>query len=584
MLYRALLPHRMSVLFVAAVAIAAFVATPLFAAEPLVAEGEAPEPNFNRLMTFEAIETLLDDYAKAYPEWIELESIGQSAEGRTMWLLTLTNPTTGPALQKPAMYIDGNIHANEVQGAEATLYVLDFLLSNYGHLTRVTDLLDRLTFYFVPVVNPDGRAAWFRGPSTPHFPRTVMVAVDDDRDGLADEDGFDDLDGDGVITQMRMRVPLGEGTHRLDRDDPRLLHAVEGEERGDYILLGGEGFDNDGDGQVNEDLVGYVDPNRTWGYEWQPPYVQAGAGAYPLSIPETRAIALWAVDHPNIAGVQSFHNTGGMILRGPGAKSHPRIPRGDLLAYDLLGEEGEKLLPGYEYLISWKDLYTTWGDTTDHFYRIHGAIALTNELYTEEHVVDLDGDGEVTDDEETMFNDVLTLGRRVVEWKEVEHPQYGTVEIGGNRHDVGRVPENWLLEEEVHRNAAFVLFHAYHLPKLTIGEPKVEKLDRKLHRIEVPVLIERATPSVSAAARQAKAHRFDLATIDGATVVAAGVVDDPYLHHIQWQEHRPERLMVSGIPGQGSKRLVFLVEGGGEVTVRYDSLKGGVVERAVTLE
>ena len=127
-------------------------------------------------------------------------------------------------------------------------------------------MLDRSVFYILPMVNPDGRALWFKGPSDADFPRTVMVPVDDDRDGKVDEDGFDDVDGDGYITTMRKKVPLGQGTHKLDPKDPRLLVPVQPGELGDYLELGKEGYDNDGDGRVNEDLPGYVDPNRTWAF------------------------------------------------------------------------------------------------------------------------------------------------------------------------------------------------------------------------------------------------------------------------------------------------------------------------------
>jgi hypothetical protein len=551
------------------------------AATPLKAKGEAPSPRFDRLYDYDEMSALMHSYARAYPEWVHVESIGKSIEGRDLWMLTLNNPATGDALSKPAMYIDGNTHANEVQGAETAIYTVDFLLANYGRLDAVTELADRVAFYVLPMVNPDGRAHWFAGPSTPHFPRTVMVPVDDDRDGLADEDGYDDLDGDGVITGMRKKVPMGEGTHRLDPKDPRIVVPVEEGELGDYRLLGSEGFDNDGDGRVNEDTVGYVDPNRTWGYFWQPPYVQAGAGDYPLQIPETRAIATWALAHPNVGAVQSYHNNGQMILRGPGSKLQPPYPGPDVKVYDLIGEEGEKLLPGYDYFVTWKDLYTTYGDTTDHFYSVHGAIALTNELY--DPPADFDGDGKVSQEEEMKFNDLLTLGRQFVAWHEVDHPQYGKVEVGGERQDVGRIPEGWMLEQEIHRNNAFVLFHARQLPKLSFGEPGVTKAGPGLWRLEVPVLNDAGIPTVTALARQNKLHRQDLATVSGAKVLASGVVDDPWLDKVSLQEHRPERLMVPGVEGYSTTRLFFLLEGGGEVAVTYDSLKGGTIERTVAL-
>ncbi len=255
----------------------ALLALPAVATAPLKPAKAAPEPVFNRLHDYQEISEMLHGYAAAFPEWVSLESIGKSGEGRDIWVVTLTNPKTGDALSKPGIYIDGNTHANEVQGGESTIYTLDFLLKNYGTLERVTELVDRLTFYFLPMVNPDGRHRWFHQPATANFPRTVVVPIDDDRDGLADEDGYDNLDGDG----------------------------------------------------------------------------------------------------------------------------------------------------------------------------------------------------ETTPEESNAFDDLLTLGRQQVEWKEVDHPQYGKIEVGGNRHDVGRVPEGWMLNEEVHRNSLFVLHHAYHLPRLSFGEPVV---------------------------------------------------------------------------------------------------------------
>lgn len=563
-----------------ALALLAFPALPSFA-EPLKPRGTPPAPAFNRLRTYEEIVDILKGYAAAYPEWARLESIGKSAQGRDLWMITITNPATGPELSKPAMYVDGNTHANEVQGAEAALYTVGYLLQNYGRLPRVTEMLDRSVFYILPVVNPDGRALWFKGPSDEDFPRTVMVPVDDDRDGAADEDGYDDVDGDGYVTTMRKKVPMGQGTHKLDPKDPRLLVPVEPGELGDWVQLGGEGYDNDGDGRVNEDTVGYVDPNRTWGFSWEPRYVQAGAGDYPLSIPETRSIAMWALRHMNVGAVQSFHNNGQMILRGPGAKADPPYSPQDLKAYDLIGKEGEKMLPGYRYFISWKDLYTVHGATTDHFYSLMGALAFTNEMYNPP--ADFDKNGEVSDEERMKFNDVLSLGRQWVDWHPYDHPQYGKVEIGGFKRDVNRVPEGWALEDETHRNSAFVLLNAYHLPKLSIGSPSVKKVGDRLWRLEVPVLNERAIPSMTAVAVNGKLHRQDIATVSGGKVIASGLVDDPYLDKVELQEHRPERLMVPGVEGVSTRLLFFLVEGDGEVNVTYDSLKGGRLSKTIAL-
>lgn len=141
-----------------------------------------------------------------------------------------------------------------------------------------------------------------------------------------------------------------------------------------------------------------------------------------------------------------------------------------------------------------------------------------------------------------------------------------------------------MLEEEVHRNSAFVLLHAYHLPKIRFGDPEIERLEGDLWRLQIPVLNERATPTVLAVARRDKVHRPDLATVEGARVVASGLVQDRWLDKVELQKHRPERLMVPGIDGLSSQTLFFLIEGKGDVVIRYDSLKGGRIEREVRLK
>lgn len=547
--------------------------------EPLKPVKAPPDPAFNRVYPNAEIEKFLRGYAEAYPDWVKLETIGKGGEGDPIWAVTITNPKTGAHGTKPAIYVDGATHANEIQGTEVCLYLINYTLKNYGKLARLTELMDRATFYVVPMVNVSSRRKWFTQPATPSYPRTLIAKIDDDRDGKVDEDPFDDLDGDGEITTMRKKVPLGQGRYRLDPRDARLLVPVQGEELGDYLMLGQEGIDNDGDGQVNEDPPGYVDPNRTFGYGFQPRYVQAGASDYPLQYPETRAVAEFGLKHPNIIAVQSFHNSGGYILRGPGARSERPYPPSDARSYDLIGKEGEKMLPFYKYGVIYSMLYTAYGGTTDHYYGRYGAFAFTNELNTPKRLFHNDA----TPAETMKFNDELTQGRQYVEWKPYTHPQYGEIEIGGFKHDTLRPPEGFLQEEECHRNASFVLFHAHHLPRLQLQEPAVVSVGPKLWRVQIPVLNDRGLPSMAEIARILKLHRPDIATVQGAKVVASGLVRDAYLNQVEYQTNRPERLMVNGIPALGTTTLFFLLEGNGEVTVTYDSVKAGKISRKVAL-
>src|SRR5262249_12881352 len=162
----------------------------------------------------------------------------------------------------------------------------------------------RVTLYILPSQNPDGRDWWFHGPNSAHSARSGMMPYDDDRDGVADEDPPNDLDGDGSITEMRKKVEKG-GTHVQDPDDQRLMRPARPDEVGTYVLLGSEGIDDDGDGLINEDGPGGYDMNRNWPADWRPNSVQFGAGDYPLSFPECRVIADFILAHKNIAALQS---------------------------------------------------------------------------------------------------------------------------------------------------------------------------------------------------------------------------------------------------------------------------------------
>jgi hypothetical protein len=552
-------------------------------AAPITPKTTPPDPNWDRLYPNAQILEMMRGYAKAYPDWVKLESLGKTSGGGDTWLMTITNPKTGPAESKPAVYIDGATHANEIQGTEVTLYAVNFVLKNYGKLPRVTEFLDRGTLYVIPMMNIDSREQWFTKPATPNYPRTLPVSIDDDRDGELDEDGFEDLDGDGEITMMRKKVPLGQGRFKLDPKDPRLLVPVGPNELGDYIMLGTEGIDNDNDGQVNEDTMGYIDPNRAWGEGWMPRYVQSGSSEYPLQYPEQRNIAEWFRSHNNINAVLSFHNFGRYILRGPGAKPQRAMNGADLRTHDFLGKEGEKILPGYRYGNSWQLLYDSYGDTTDHTYGRHGAVSFVVELNGPQQ--DYNNDKNVSQEEQMKFNDELTQGRMFVDWKPYKHPQYGDIEVGGFKHDTNRSPEGFLNVEECHRNAMFILFNGYHLPMLKVQTPEVKKVKEGLYRIHVPVLNERGIPSTQAIVAQHELHRQDLATITGGKVISSGIVTDPYLNKVSLQENRPERLLVNGgIPAYGTQTLMFLVEAKpGPVTFTYDSIKAGKLTSTITL-
>lgn len=549
----------------------------------LAALGSPPDPkvpvSWDRYYDHAAVGDIGRRLEEAYPDRCRLSSIGKSYEGREIWLITVTNFKVGEADRKPAMYIDGNIHSNEIQGQEIALYTAWYLCEMADRVEWVSDLLDERTLYIVPSINPDGREAFLYAPNTPHSPRSGVVPRDDDGDGLVDEDDFDDLDGDGNITMMRRRDPNGRWL--VSPEDPRLMIRARPDEPGEYEILGFEGFDNDGDGLVNEDRPGSYDPNRNWPWRWQPQYVQFGADAYPTSLPETRAVIDFVVSHPNIAGAQTYHNNGGMILRGPGVAQDEFRPS-DVRVFDRIGEIGETILPGYRYMVLWKDLYPVWGGELDWFYGARGILTFSNELWTAFNYFRTEADEDRPDPSDRYdrvdyrFDRLLLFGEAIVPWTPVEHPTYGSIEVGGVKKQYTRAIPGFLLPEEAHRNMAFTLYQADQMPLAKVDSISVRPLGQGLTEVTAIVANKRLAPTHTQQDQENRISRPDWISLAGGDVVAGFLVTDPLQGIAVEQKRRPGRIDVESIPGMGTVTVRWIARGSGPFTVTVDSPKGGV--------
>jgi len=539
------------------------------------------EVAWNRFYDHAGLGAILARLHGAFPELTRLYSIGKSTEGRDLWCLEVTARRVGNPERKSAMYIDGNIHGNEVQAGEVVAYTAWYLCHQYGRLAKVTELLDNYAFYLVPSTNPDGLDFWLHERDGAMSARTGSVPTDNDRDGAADEDDCDDLDGDGIVAQMRIRDP--QGRHKLHPDYPDyLMVRAKPDEFGDYTTLGWEGIDNDGDGRVNEDGRGGYDLNRNWAHDWQPTYIQYGAMDYPFSQPETRAVARFVLSHPNIAAAQTLHNHGGMILRGPG-RDGGDMKTDDERILKLIADRGERILPFYHSMVSWSDLYTTWGDEDTWFYAGRGVMAFTNELWTSNNLYKAMLAPSQEDTAEFIKHVLLDDG--LVRWREYDHPTYGRVEIGGLRKEWGRTPPSFLLEEELHRNMAFLLYHASMMPLLRIGEVGVEPLGGRLFKVWVAIENTHLIPTRTAQDVDRRIGRPDLVTVrgDAVRVLSSGRVTDRFFKRAEAVESRPERLELDTIGGMDVVRVQFILEGQGRFTVTVDSAKGGLLQKQADL-
>lgn len=503
-------------------------------------------------------------FAERFPELCTYDVIGHSYEGRELLALTLTDSRTGRHDTKPAIYIDSNIHGTEIQGTEIIFLTIWNLLKKFEREPYFTHLAKTRTFYFVPVVNPDARHHWFAEAGNPGNVRHNFKPIDNDRDGQADEDPYNDLDGDGRILMMRKQDPDGDWV--LGRDK-RIMERRRPGEPGEYTMLGSEGIDDDGDGSINEDPPGGVDMNRNFPTAWLPEHGQRGAGHYPTSESEVRACVDFILARPNIAAFQFYHNTGRMILSSPGSSSDAGvISGGDRRVYDILGKRGQEYLPGYRYMQTHDELYAAMGTQIDFGFLGLGRFSFTNELWGETGV-DLDGDGKFSREEIQRWYDNFGKGRGFIDWKPFTHPHFGEIELGGWDQFATRMSPSDMFMDEGYRNALFTLYQAEAIPELRFSNFNSEKLDvfdpeNNLHRITFTLHNDSVMPTDSDKARERGTDNPVLVQVGGAQIVSCASGSSRELMVLQSGRHDALRIRSIGGESQVYCELVVRVGDG----------------------
>jgi len=276
--------------------------------------------------------------------------------------------------------------------------------------------------------------------------------------------------------------------------------------------------------------------------------------------------------HRNITGAQSFHNSGGMILRGPsirggGAEAYSRS---DDQVINTIGEKGELMIPGYRLLTIWEDLYTVYGGELDWWHGAMGCFVFSNELWNSWLMF---YDSSNTDQYE--FDKLLLFEDAFIPWQKVMHPVYGEVEVGGFGKNFGRLHPGFLLETDAHRNAAFCIYNAYQSPKLEVVGIKVNKLAGGLKEITAAIVNRRMIPTHSASNIKYKIDPPDYVYLEGGTVIAGMIVENADLNRTSEQKKNPGRMEIGNIAGYERVDLKWIVKDGSKFTVRVESMKGG---------
>ena len=552
----------------------------------------------DRYYRYAELTELLRNWESAHPSIVTVESIGASYEGRDIWVVTLTNKDTGPHDEKPAYFVDANIHAGEVTGSAVALFTIHQLLTGYGADERITRLLDETTLYVVPRIGVDGAEVYL---SSPNQMRSSMRPwpEPEPKDGVQRED----LDGDGWITQMRVKSPNGPWKVSA-KDDRLLIKRGPDETGGDYYFVYPEGTIKNFDGgavTVAPPLWG-LDNNRNFPVQWGPEWKQSGAGAYPLSEPETRALADFLIAHPNIHGSQHYHTFSGVILRPSSLRNDDDLPKPDLRIFKALGELGTEET-GYRCISIFQDFaydkkIPIMGSLTDWTYEQLGLFSFATELWSLPFQAGLEVKDfikwfeERTEDDDLAMLKVLDQqldGSGFKRWIPFEHPQLGDVEIGGWEFKYTfQNPPGPLLEEECRKNAGFTIRAMGAAPRVEILEAGAESLGADLYKAHVLIENTGFLPTNGSEAYKAtsrcKPVKVTLGLGDGMERVMGKEKEE--LGHLDGRASQFEAFSVfPAYDNDARKRVEWLVRApmGGKITVTAGTARAGTVRASITL-
>ncbi len=556
---------------------------------------------FDTYYRYEDLSRILQDFATEHPELVRIQSLGKSHEGRDIWAALVTHLPSGTDTEKPAMWIDGNIHASEVSPSSACLYFINKLVEGYGVDDDITRCLQTRAFYICPRMNPDG-AEWALA-DTPKIIRSSTRPYPYDEDpihGLIEED----IDGDGRMLQMR--VPDPNGPWKVCPEEPRLLvRRGPTETGGQYYRVLPEGRVEDYDGvliQTPPDKEG-LDLNRNWPSGWRQENEQRGAGPFPTSEPEVRAVAAFIASHPNITGAVTFHTWSGVLLRPYSDRSDEEFPAEDLWTYQKIGDKGTEET-GYPNISVYHEFryhpkQFIRGGFDDWMYDHLGVFSWTVEIWSpqkqagieEYKYIDWFREHPLEDDLKLLrWSDQALGGKGYVDWYSFEHPQLGPVELGGwDALHAFRNPPLQFLEQEIARFPAWLLWHLLVSPRLEVLEASAKPLGEDTYRVRLVIQNSGWLPTyVTKKALEKKVVRGIVCEIElpeGATLEAGERREE--LEQLEGRAYKPSASSVWGAdPTDDRAKVEWVVRApaGGTVRILARHERGGIAQAEVSLQ
>lgn len=561
-----------------------------------------------RYLDYAELTAQVQAWARAFPQFVRVESIGRSAEGRDLWLLTIGKD---PDRARPGVWVDGNMHASELCGSSVALAIAEDAIRAHlepgaplhGLPAHVGDTLRNVLFHVLPRMSPDGAEAVLKTG------RYVRSAPRDSRPNKAHARWiWGDVNGDGLALAMRKEDPTGEFVGSSEVEG--LLVQRRLEDPGPYYKLYPEGTIENFDGSSvpspyflsdNE-----TDFNRNFPYHWAAEPDQVGAGSLPLSEPEPKAVAEFASRRPQLFAWLNLHTFGGVFIRPLGAAPDNKMDQDDLALYREAAAWADELtgyptVSGHDEFLYEPDK-PLHGDLSDFAYHQRGCLAWACELWDLFRQIGLEKQKRFVDHyTHVKPADLVKLakwdkehnrGRSLPPWNKARHPQLGEVEVGGLDPRIGLWnPPPERIDEVCRKMSAWMMRIAAMAPVLAIGEVSVEPLGDGLHRLEVRVenrgyLATYVLPSAKKLPWNEPLHADLIA--DGGCKLAAPQEAHRELGHLDgWGRGLYDGTASFGhMQSRGStsaKTTAWVLRGKGRVTLRVGSCRVGHIEKKIDI-
>lgn len=488
------------------------------------ASSMAQKPSGERYHTPADISSQISLLAKAQPSVIKIHSLAKTFEGTDYQIVEIGREISATERKNPAVLVIANPEGTNPLASEAALFLI-------GELLGQPAKLDSLTWYVIACANPDGAGRYFQSPLAADGRN--FRPWNDDMDEQTDEDGPDDLNADGFITQMRVKDP--EGSYITDDKDPRLMKRADPAkgEKGIYKLYP-EGIDNDGDGQYNEDGPGGTNTGITFPFLYG--YNQPGTGAWSGSEPEIHALMKFVNSHPEIAMTMTYGSTNWCLMPPRGGRksavnlSAIKLPQRYAQMLNADPEKTYSLEEVKEMLRATVPPGTTVDDAmvagmldmgavinpVEADLKLYNALADKYKKYLKEKgwtakrldpQREKDGTFELwsyyqlglpsfsmdfwalpkpKDSLKNAFlayNDSILGGKGFIAWKEITHPALGKVEIGGNVPFADVLPLPAQTDTLLKVQVPWIFELVKQIPQLVVEDVKVEAQGAGIYRV-----------------------------------------------------------------------------------------------------